>query len=619
MNLVNTQQKYIINYLSGILMVIMITPQFFVPLQTWAQTENRSWSDPATWPDGVVPGDGAKVTISGNVEIPFGYSTTRIRELTVPEGAKLTIDSSAELNVHTILVMGEFNLKDAKIMFLKDPLDPTDYTQLGRGLIAMGNAKVNLFGTSRGLSHVSLVGAAKAGATVIETTELTDWFAGDKISLPDTRPFAAGQFSGDLGLSISNTGVRFQTQREQAIIDHVDGNLVYLMAPLRYDHVSYGGQCTNQITPEVALLTRSSLITSEDASSPETRGHTMSMDHTVTNIDGVAFVGLGRTTTAQPTQFDPAHPLDPSQKQNQVGRYPVHFHRAVAQTSRLANSVVWNEPTLIHIVRQMNLNQVEEFIQRNSVKVGVSLHGSQNATVENNIFIGAGGSGIFIEDDSDMVTYHNRISGNYVSDVRGHYKTSINTGGGFAGLRFTITPEGTVIWRNNAASTGFGIWAVSPFNDIHNNVVYSVGGNAVEQNAFHSKTGFVPALGKTVRMQSSLLNIHDNVAVGMRHAGVELWGTAVRPGVTVGDPLGDFNLGKLHVAASGIGFDSHYFGSGRSELHDLQVTASAIGVKGQKDPKGASSDRVRVINVVFEDVARQVVGIDTLINLRTCN
>lgn len=301
------------------------------------------WSDPAAWPDGRVPRAGDAVTIARDVDMTLDVSPPALRSLTVQGGLRFADDRDLSLTTEWIYVPGgELEIgtearpytHNASIT-LTDEVPGENINTMGdRGIMMLGGT-LNLHG-NRGHTWSKLAATAAAGATSIEVLDASGWRAGDEIVLAST------DFN--------------PRQAERRTITAVDGNTLRFAQPLEYMHF---GEITYGVDErgEVAMLTRNIRIqASEDASQSYIGGHIMAMAGSAMYVDGVELARMGQHLT--------------------LARYPLHFHvlgEGAGQYIRNAS---------IH----------------DTFNRCVTVHGTNNLAIENNVTYNTVGHCFFMED-----------------------------------------------------------------------------------------------------------------------------------------------------------------------------------------------------------------------------
>jgi cell migration-inducing and hyaluronan-binding protein len=276
--------------------------------------------------------------------------------------------------------------------------DP-DVMGMGNKLIGV-TGRIELHGEKRGgWTHLAVTAAS--GATSIELERNPGWRVGDRIVL------ASSDYN--------------QNQAEEAVIATVSGTTIGLSAGLRRQH--YGQVVSVSGTPvderaEVGLLSRNITIQGDTGTTPGYGGHMMVMQGATAHVEGVELYHMGQ--------------------QGHLARYPMHWHMAGDITGQyFRNSSVWK-----------------------TFSRCVTVHGSDNGTVKDNVCYDHAGHGYFLEDGAE--------TGNLMEGNLG--LTSRDPGAGIRLLpsdqrpaTFWITnPANTVRGNVAAGSVGVGFWYALP-------------------------------------------------------------------------------------------------------------------------------------------------------------
>jgi len=309
---------------------------------TNAQAQGALWSDPATWPNGRVPGEGDAVTIERDKEVVLDVSPPPLRSLTIHGKLSFANDKDLELITDWIMLHGELHVgsetaphtRNATIT-LVDNVPGEDINAMGdRGIMIMGGT-LSLHG-DRVHTWTKLAKTAEAGSTRIEVLDASGWRVGDEIVLAST------DFD--------------HKQAERRTISAIDGNAITLDRPLEFMHF---GEITYDVDErgEVGLLTRNIRIrASEDADGTYKGGHVMAMPGSKMYVSGVELYRMGQHLT--------------------LARYPIHWHLVGdAQGQYIRNSAI-----------------------HDTYSRCVTVHGTHNLRVENNVTYNNVGHCFFLED-----------------------------------------------------------------------------------------------------------------------------------------------------------------------------------------------------------------------------
>ncbi len=308
-----------------------------------AFTRTVRWSDASAWPSGRVPAAGEEVTIPRGTEMLLDISPPELRSLTVQ--GKLTFVDEGDLALTTdwiYLPGGELEIgteddpfEHQAIITLTDKVRGEDINTMGDRGIMMLRGTLNLHG-NREHTWSKLSATAEAGSTSFTVLDASGWRAGDEIVLAST------DFN--------------PRQAERRTITAVNGNTVTIDAPLEYMHF---GEITFGVDErgEVANLTRNIRIqASEDAATSHFGGHIMAMAGSQMFVDGVELNRMGQHLT--------------------LARYPIHFH----------------------ILGEGAGQYVKNASIHDTYNRCVTVHGTNNLQVENNVTYNTVGHCFFLED-----------------------------------------------------------------------------------------------------------------------------------------------------------------------------------------------------------------------------
>jgi cell migration-inducing and hyaluronan-binding protein len=226
------------------------------------------WSDPASWPDGKVPGTGDAVTIERGRNIVLDVSPPALRSLTVNGKLSFAGDRDTELKTEWIYLSGgEMEIgSEARpythkaTITLTDTVPNEDVNTMGDRGIMMLNGTLELHG-DRTNTWTKLARTAKAGTSKIDVLDAAGWRKGDVIVLASTDfdPY----------------------QAERRTIAAVSGNALTLDKPLQYMHygeVTYGvdervssGLATSPPRSRITCTARSTNAPLPGASTPASR------------------------------------------------------------------------------------------------------------------------------------------------------------------------------------------------------------------------------------------------------------------------------------------------------------------------------------------------------------
>ena len=301
------------------------------------------WSDPAAWPNGKVPGTGDAVTIARDTEVILDVDAKGLRSVTVD--GKLTFSNERDLELETEWIYvrgGELQIgTEAKphtrkaTITLTDEVPGEDINTMGdRGIMLM-RGTLSLHG-EREHTWSKLSRTAEKGSTTIEVLDASGWRKGDEIVLAST------DFD--------------PRQAEKRSIAAIKGNTITLDRPLEYMHF---GEITFGVDErgEVGLLTRNIRIqASDDAEQSYFGGHIMAMGGSKMQVSGIELNRMGQHLT--------------------LARYPIHWH----------------------LIGEGKGQYVRNASIHDSYSRCVTVHGTHNLRIENNVTYNTVGHCFFVED-----------------------------------------------------------------------------------------------------------------------------------------------------------------------------------------------------------------------------
>ncbi len=308
-----------------------------------ANMRQLRWSDPATWPNGRVPRAGDAVTIARDMDVLLDVDAPGLRSLTIQGRMRFADTRDTKLESEWIYVAGgelqigtEANpYQHNASITLTDNVTGEDINTMGdRGIMLM-RGTLNLHG-DREHTWTKLARTAKAGASSITVLDAKSWRKGDVIVLAST------DFN--------------PRQAEERTITAISGNTLTLDKPLTYMHfgeISFGVDERG----EVGLLTRNIKIeASDDAEKSYFGGHVMAMSGSKMYVSGVELNRMGQNM--------------------HLARYPIHWHiEGDGQGQYIKNASIHD-----------TFNRC------------VTVHGTNNLRIENNVTYNTVGHCFFMED-----------------------------------------------------------------------------------------------------------------------------------------------------------------------------------------------------------------------------
>jgi cell migration-inducing and hyaluronan-binding protein len=300
------------------------------------------WSDPATWSGGAVPVAGDIVTIGEGMDVVLDVSPPALHGMNLNGNLSFADDKDLELTTEWILMRGELHVgsesrphtRNATIT-LTDNVPGENINGMGdRGILIVGGT-LSLHG-DRENAWTKLAELPRPAAPV------------SKCSMP-----AAG---GSVTKSSWPLRTSIPGRQRLASITAISGNTMTLDQPLEYMHfgeITYGVDQRG----EVGLLTRNVRVqASADAEETYFGGHIMAMAGSTMKVSGVALTRMGQHL--------------------ELARYPIHWHLNGDVTGQyIRNSAIYD-----------TFNRC------------VTIHGTDNLLVENNVTYNTVGHCFFMED-----------------------------------------------------------------------------------------------------------------------------------------------------------------------------------------------------------------------------
>jgi cell migration-inducing and hyaluronan-binding protein len=327
-----------------------------------ATAKPTNWSDPATWPNRKVPAAGDKVTIGKDKQVVLDVSPPALGGLSID--GKLSFSDSADLELTTewIMLHGELAIgSEARPHTRKATITLTDNVKGEDVMAGMGDRGIMLSGGTLNLhgsttnTWSKLAATANAGATSIQVLNAKGWKVGDEIVLAST------DFN--------------PRQAERRTIAAIRGNTLTLDKPLDYMHF---GRITFDVDErgEVGLLTRNIKIqASADAEQSFFGGHIMAMPSSRMYVSGVELNRMGQNLT--------------------LARYPIHWH----------------------LVGDAKGQYIKNAAIHDTYNRCVTVHGTNDLRVENNVTYNTVGHCFFLEDG---IEHGNQFVKNLAIQVKCH-------------------------------------------------------------------------------------------------------------------------------------------------------------------------------------------------------
>ena len=346
------------------------------------------------------------------MNVVLDVSPPALRSLTIDGKLSFANNRDLELITEWIMLHGELEIgseanphtRNATITLTNDVPGEDIMTMGDRGIMIMGGT-LSLHGNRKD-SWTKLAKTAAAGSNTIEVLNTGDWKKGDEIVIAST------DFDPH--------------QAERRTISSISGKVITLDQKLEYMHY---GQVTFGVDErgEVGMISRNIKIqASADAEKSFSGGHVMAMAGSTMKVSGVEFFRMG-------------------QHEN-LARYPIHWHLVDdTQGQYIQNSAI-----------------------HDTYSRCVTVHGTNNVRVENNVAYNNVGHCYFLEDG---VEHGNQYLNNLGILTKCHTNRACNStnavvgvyGGGGQGQ--TATDQ--LLPSDNTAST---FWITNPDNTYRGNV-----------------------------------------------------------------------------------------------------------------------------------------------------
>jgi len=404
--------------------VLLVSASAVVRAQNAGSPAASRWSDPATWPDKKVPRAGDKVTIAAGKDVVLDVSPPALGSLTIDGKLGFADNKDLELTTEWIMLHGELEIgtearphtRKATITFTNNVKDE-DITGTGgtndrsdRGIMVMGGT-LSLHGDRKN-SWTKLSKTADAGSISIEVLNAAGWRAGDEIVLAST------DFD--------------PRQAERRTISAIKGNAITLDKKLDFMHF---GKITFDVDErgEVGLLTRNILLqaSADAAEAPFYGGHVMAMGTSKMFVEGVEFNRMGQNLT--------------------LARYPIHWH----------------------LVGDGKGQYIRNAAIHDTYNRCVTVHGTNNLQVENNVTYNTVGHCFFLEDGIESGNQYIR---NLAIQTKCHTSKPCDPtnlapfGSSSDGLNFKTTGQDSKDVLIPSDNTVSSFWITNPDNTYRDNV-----------------------------------------------------------------------------------------------------------------------------------------------------
>src|SRR6187399_1808112 len=326
-----------------------------------ADARATKWSEAATWPNKKVPAAGEKVEIASGKNVILDVSPPALGGLTINGKLSFANNADVELTTEWVMVHGELAIgteaaphtRKATITLANNVKDEEMMGMGDRGIMISGGT-LNLHGDRKN-TWTRLTKTAAAGSNAIEVLNAAEWRVGDEIVLASTD--------------------YDPRQAERRTISAISGNKITLDQKLDYMHF---GKITFEVDErgEVGLLTRNVKVqASADAEQSFFGGHIMAMPSSHVYVEGVELFRMGQNLT--------------------LARYPIHWH----------------------LVGEGKGQYIRNAAIHDTYNRCVTVHGTNNLRVENNVTYNIVGHCFFLEDG---IEHGNQFVHNLAIQIKCH-------------------------------------------------------------------------------------------------------------------------------------------------------------------------------------------------------
>jgi cell migration-inducing and hyaluronan-binding protein len=376
------------------------------------------WSDPNTWPNRKVPVAGDKVIIARDKDVVLDVSPPALGGLSIDGKLSFANDADLELTTEWIMLHGELAIGSEASPHTRNATITLTNTVKGEDVMAgMGDRGIMISGGTLNLhgdrtnSWTKLANTAKAGSTSIEVLNAEGWRVGDEIVLASTD--------------------YDPRQAERRTISAIRGNKITLDRKLDYMHF---GKITFDVDQrgEVGLLTRNIKIqASADAEQSFFGGHIMAMPSSHMYVEGVELRRMGQNLT--------------------LARYPIHWH----------------------LVGEGKGQYIRNAAIHDTYSRCVTVHGTNNLQIENNVTYNNVGHCFFLEDGIET---GNQFVRNLAIQTKCHTSKPCDPtnlapfGSTSDGLNFKTTGQDSKEVLIPSDNTVSSFWITNPDNVYRDNV-----------------------------------------------------------------------------------------------------------------------------------------------------
>jgi hypothetical protein len=401
-------------------LLVSLVPAFLLGgmFAVGAAAQPTNWSDPATWPNRKVPVAGDKVVIGKDKDVILDVSPPALGGLSIDGKLSFADNTDLELTTEWIMLHGELAIgseakphtRNATITFTDNVKGEDMMAGMGDRGIMISGGTLNLHG-DRTNTWTKLASTAKAGSNSIKVLDAAGWRVGDEIVLASTD--------------------YDPRQAERRTITAISGNKITFDKKLDYMHF---GKITFEVDQrgEVGLLTRNIKIqASADAEQSFFGGHIMAMPSSKMHVEGVELNRMGQNLT--------------------LARYPIHWH----------------------LVGEGKGQYIRNAAIHDTYSRCVTVHGTNNLQVENNVTYNTVGHCFFLEDGIET---GNQFVRNLAIQTKCHTSKPCDPtnlapfGSTSDGLNFKTTGQDSKDVLIPSDNTVSSFWITNPDNVYRDNV-----------------------------------------------------------------------------------------------------------------------------------------------------
>jgi len=381
-------------------------------ITAWS-VKSGEWSDPKTWKNGVVPGDGARVLIGKDHQVVVSKEiNTHYRTIKVEGELAFNPHKNTKIYVDTMVTTR------GSILRIGEPQHPIDEDKRAQIIISDYNAK-GISTDPKSIDYDPLKigqGLLSSGLFVAHGSNKTPYITiqdrGVKKRTKEIRvdEVPKGWKVGDsiVILGTSENG----TQSEERKIVSIDDDTIKIDRALEFDHLTPETTLQDsRIKVHIANLTRNVIIKSDPAllnngdeknskSDLEHRGHILFLHNNNVNLSYVQFENLGRTDKKAPLDETIFESDDKDAKAKYIGknpsdRYSLNFHRAGvgSQVGNINGCVVLDSPSWGYVNHSSNVRMVKNIAYHIYGASFVTEAGDENGLFLANMAIETKGSG----------------------------------------------------------------------------------------------------------------------------------------------------------------------------------------------------------------------------------